>query len=67
MIGPVNDHLAGQRRLYEGAGMHAIRWFADIARTVQEPPPADGPPAGIQIVGFSRALSDAVRQWSPRS
>lgn len=62
MITYLDEKLTAQRRLYERAGLEAVRWYADMVLSFENGVPAHAAPPGIRIVPFSHKHSDAVRQ-----
>lgn len=62
LIAYVNDKLTHQRRLYEGAGMEAVRWYADMTLVFDDgPPPEVAAPPGVRLVVFGSTHSEGVR------
>lgn len=62
VICPVEAKLADVHRLYQQAGLEAVRWFADMVLVFDGPPPRFPPPAGIRLVPLSRKLYEPVRR-----
>lgn len=62
VICPVDEKLTDPRKLYADHGLQPIRWYADLSRTFEEPPPEVPPPPGVRLVRMHRDHSEDVRR-----
>jgi mycothiol synthase len=61
MLTRVDDHLTGQRRLYDDLGLPTSRWFADLGQVFAGEPAAPEPVAGVDIVAMTPELVEGSR------
>jgi mycothiol synthase len=62
MIAYADERCTDQRALYEDLGLHPVRWYADMTRSLQGPLPPHVDPPGIRVVPLNRKRFEAVRQ-----